>query len=184
MPGRSVVLRFLRPHRLRPPGSSVHGKNPWFSRQEHWAGLPFPPRGHLPHPGIRPLLLHRLADSLPPSHLGSPLTSALSQDKYVVRRKGNGGPSDGGQWCLPPTPGGPRPCSALEHVPRSWGRHCHRQPPLRLLRGLVTQVPLGPYLTVWLILLAREKGLQPGLPGGHADKVKEHEKRWHLPDGL
>ena len=25
-----------------------------FSRQEYWAGLPFPPPGDLPHPGIEP----------------------------------------------------------------------------------------------------------------------------------
>ena len=25
-----------------------------FSRQEHWSGLPFPPSGDLPHPGIQP----------------------------------------------------------------------------------------------------------------------------------
>ena len=26
-----------------------------FSRQEHWSGLPFPPPGNLPHPGIKPM---------------------------------------------------------------------------------------------------------------------------------
>ena len=25
-----------------------------FSRQEYWSGLPFPPPGDLPHPGIEP----------------------------------------------------------------------------------------------------------------------------------
>ena len=25
-----------------------------FSRQEYWGGLPFPPPGHLPDPGIKP----------------------------------------------------------------------------------------------------------------------------------
>ena len=33
-----------------PPGSSVHK----FSRQEYWSGLPCPPPGDLPHPGIKP----------------------------------------------------------------------------------------------------------------------------------
>ena len=28
-----------------------------FSRQEHWSGLPFPPPGHLPEPGIKPASL-------------------------------------------------------------------------------------------------------------------------------
>ena len=26
-----------------------------FSRQEYWSGLPFPPPGHLPDPGIKPM---------------------------------------------------------------------------------------------------------------------------------
>ena len=26
-----------------------------FSRQEYWSGLPFPPPGHLPNPGIEPV---------------------------------------------------------------------------------------------------------------------------------
>ena len=28
-----------------------------FSRQEHWSGLPFPPPGDLPEPGIEPMSL-------------------------------------------------------------------------------------------------------------------------------
>ena len=31
---------------------------PWrFSRQEYWSGLPCPPRGDLPNPGIKPMSL-------------------------------------------------------------------------------------------------------------------------------
>ena len=33
------------------PGSSVHG----FSWQEYWSGLPYPPPGDPPHPGIKPM---------------------------------------------------------------------------------------------------------------------------------
>jgi len=36
-----------------PPGSSVHR----ILRQEYWSGLPFPPSGDLPNPGIEPLSL-------------------------------------------------------------------------------------------------------------------------------
>ena len=39
-----------------------------FSRQEYWNGLPCPPPGYLPHPGIEPCLLcllHWQAGSLP-----------------------------------------------------------------------------------------------------------------------
>ena len=34
-----------------------------FSRQGYWSGLPFPPPGDLPHPGIKPasLMSHALA---------------------------------------------------------------------------------------------------------------------------
>ena len=36
-----------------------------FSRQEYWNGLPFPPPGDLPNPGIKPASLASPADSLP-----------------------------------------------------------------------------------------------------------------------
>ena len=38
-----------------------------FSRQEYWSGLPYPPPGDLPDPGIKPRdhLLHWQAGSLP-----------------------------------------------------------------------------------------------------------------------
>ena len=42
-----------------------------FSRQEYWSGLPFPPPGDLPHPGIKPMSPASPAfqvDSLPLSH--------------------------------------------------------------------------------------------------------------------
>ena len=36
-----------------------------FSRQEHWSGLPFPPPGVLPNPGIEPRSPTLQADTLP-----------------------------------------------------------------------------------------------------------------------
>ena len=36
-----------------------------FSRQEYWSGLPFPPSGDLPDPGIKPRSPALQADSLP-----------------------------------------------------------------------------------------------------------------------
>ena len=45
------------------------------SRQEYWSGLPCPPRGDLPHPGIKPTSPASPAlqtDYLPLSHQGSP----------------------------------------------------------------------------------------------------------------
>ena len=43
-----------------------------FSRQDYWSGVPFPPPGDPPHPGIEPsslYFLHWQADSLPLFHL-------------------------------------------------------------------------------------------------------------------
>ena len=43
-----------------PPGLSVHG----ISQQEYWSGLPCPPPGDLPNPGIEPSSPTLQADSL------------------------------------------------------------------------------------------------------------------------
>ena len=44
-----------------------------FSRQEYWSGLPFPGPGDLPDLGIRLASPALQVDSLPLSHLGSPV---------------------------------------------------------------------------------------------------------------
>ena len=47
----SVMSDSLQPHGLQPTRHLC----PWaFSKQEHWNGLPCPPPGHLPNPGIEP----------------------------------------------------------------------------------------------------------------------------------
>ena len=47
---RSVVSNSLLPHGLQP----MRFLCPWgFSRQEYWSGLPCPPPGNLPNPGIK-----------------------------------------------------------------------------------------------------------------------------------
>ena len=43
-----------------------------FSRQEYWSGLPFPPLGDLPDPGIEPRSPPLQADSLPSEPPGKP----------------------------------------------------------------------------------------------------------------
>ena len=49
---RSVASDSLEPHGLQPTRRLC----PWgFSRQENWSGLPCPPSGDLPNPGIRPM---------------------------------------------------------------------------------------------------------------------------------
>ena len=42
-------------------------------RQEYWSGLPFPSPGIFPPPGIEPWSPAWQVDSLPLSHLGSPI---------------------------------------------------------------------------------------------------------------
>ena len=43
-----------------------------FSKKEYWSGLPFPPPGDLPDPGIEPEIPALPADSLPSKPLGNP----------------------------------------------------------------------------------------------------------------
>ena len=44
-----------------------------FSRQEYWSGLPFPPPGDLPDPGIEPRSPALQADSLQAELPGKPM---------------------------------------------------------------------------------------------------------------
>ena len=48
-----------------------------FSRQEYWSGLPCPPPGDLPDPGIKPGSLALEADSLLSEPPGKPLNRLL-----------------------------------------------------------------------------------------------------------
>ena len=66
----SVVSVSLRPHGLSPTRLLC----PWgFSRQEYGSGLPFPPPGHLPNPGIKPM---------------SPVAPALQADSLLLSYRG------------------------------------------------------------------------------------------------
>ena len=67
---RSVVSNSLQPHGLQPASLLC----PWgFSGQEYWSGLPCPPSGDLPNPGIEPRSPALQADSLPTESPGDPL---------------------------------------------------------------------------------------------------------------
>ena len=64
-----------------PPGSLSRGVQ-GFSRQEYWHGLPCPPPGDLPYPGIEPMSLHLLHCRLilyQLSHKGSPMNVKVVQ---------------------------------------------------------------------------------------------------------
>ena len=66
------LIAKLCPTLLKPQAPLSMG----FPRQQYWSGLPFPPPGDLPHPGLNPPLLsfqYWQADSLPLSHQGIPL---------------------------------------------------------------------------------------------------------------
>ena len=56
------------PKDCSPTGSSLHR----FSRQEYWSGLPCPPPGELPNPGIKPESPELQEDSLPTEPTGKP----------------------------------------------------------------------------------------------------------------
>ena len=51
-----------------PPGSSVHG----VSQQEYWSGLPFPPPGDLPDPGVEPMSAALVGESFTNEPPGKP----------------------------------------------------------------------------------------------------------------
>ena len=66
---RSFLSDSLQPHVLQP----TRFLRPWeFSRQEYWNGLPWPPPGGLPNPGIEPRPPEVQADSLPTEPQGKP----------------------------------------------------------------------------------------------------------------
>ena len=51
---------------------------PWgFSRQDYWTGLPYPPPGDLPNPGIKPRSPALQEDSLPSEPPGKPKNTGI-----------------------------------------------------------------------------------------------------------
>ena len=74
--GVNVVVQLLSPVRLfATPWTVAHQAPPsmGFPRQEYWSGLPFLSPGDIPKPGIKPTSPAWQVDSLPLSHLGSPI---------------------------------------------------------------------------------------------------------------
>ena len=63
-----------------------------FSRQEYWSGLPCPPPGDLPDPGIEPRSPVLQADSLPAELQGSPMVDLLLLLSYFSRVQLSGTP--------------------------------------------------------------------------------------------
>ena len=66
---QSVMSNSVRPYGLQ----LARLLCPWgFSRQEYWSGLPFPPPGNLPDPGIEPTSL------MPPALAGGFFTTSAT----------------------------------------------------------------------------------------------------------
>ena len=75
----SCVLLFVTPQTVAYQGSlSIK-----FSRQEYWSGLPFPPPGDLPNPGIESASPVLQADSLQSEPAGIPLYSCRASCAVV-----------------------------------------------------------------------------------------------------
>ena len=66
-----------------------------FSRQGYWSGLPCPPAGHLPDPGIKHMLPALQAGSLLLSHLGSPSTIVPPSNGWIIWDTGQNSERDG-----------------------------------------------------------------------------------------
>ena len=64
-----------------------------FSRREHWSGLPFPPPGDFPNPGIQPRSSALQADSLPSEPSGKSRSPFWVSTMYVTSYRiwGGGG---------------------------------------------------------------------------------------------
>ena len=61
-----------------------------FPRQEYWSGLPFPPPGNLPDPGIEPRSPALQADSFsfePPGKPCTPEANIILQVNYTLIKK-------------------------------------------------------------------------------------------------
>ena len=54
-----------------------------FSKQEYWNGLPFPPPGDLPDPGIEPGSSALQVDSLMSEPLGKPILTSRATGKFI-----------------------------------------------------------------------------------------------------
>ena len=82
MLSRSVVSDSLKPHGLEPARLLC----PWgFSRQEYWSGLPCPPSGDLPNPGIEPRSPTLQTNSLLSEPPGKPKNTGLGSSSLFQR---------------------------------------------------------------------------------------------------
>ena len=74
-----VEVKWLSRVRLCDPWTVAHQapRSMGFSRQEYWSGLPFPPPGDLPDPGIEPRSPRLQPDALTSAPPGKPLNTRM-----------------------------------------------------------------------------------------------------------
>ena len=75
-----VEQRFCNPKDWSPPGSSA---------QEYWNGLPFPPPGDLPNPGIKPVSAALAGGFLTTEPLGKPRCIMKIQKSHIPWESGH-----------------------------------------------------------------------------------------------
>ena len=68
-----------------PPGSSIHGDSPGKNTGEYCSGLPSPPLGDFPNPGIKPRSPTLQADSLPSEPLGKPKSTGVGSSLSLLQ---------------------------------------------------------------------------------------------------
>ena len=80
-----LLSRFSRVQLCATPWTAAHQAPPslGFSRQEHWSGLPCPPPGDLPKPGIKLRSPALQADFLLPEPLGKPKNTEVGSLSFL-----------------------------------------------------------------------------------------------------
>ena len=95
-----------------------------FPRPECWSGLPLPPPGDLPNPGIKPEYPALAGDSLPLSHLGSLILppsigaqQAFEKLSHVEKQRGSKNECTfHPEITLAPMPGWPTPVVSVSWI--------------------------------------------------------------------
>ena len=84
-----LLSHFSRVRLLVTPQTAVHQAPLFmgFSRQENWSGLPCPPPGDLPDPGIKPTSPALQADSLPSEAPGKSFLHIIAPKNSLVFSK-------------------------------------------------------------------------------------------------
>ena len=85
-----ACLTLCHPVDCSPPGSSVRG----FSMQEYWSGLPCPPSGAHPGPGIKPVSL------LSPASAGRFFTTGTTWEAHWLQSQQTGSRYECASWRL------------------------------------------------------------------------------------